>query len=70
MKEPKLKFKIFATREQVYCNDFDPVIGDNSGYATRSCFKKVTEKSTLKDAIDWRNKNQNFEGEYLIIPCY
>lgn len=70
MKEPKIKFKIFATREQLYVNDFDPVIGDNSGYVTKSCFKEVAEKPTLKGAIGWRDKKQKFDGEYLIIPCY
>lgn len=70
MKETKMKFKIFATREQVCINDFDPVVGDNSSYVTKSCFKEVAEKPTLKGAIGWRNKKQKFDGEYLIIPCY
>ena len=70
MKEPKIKFKIFATREQVYINDFDPVISDSSGYVTKSCFKEVVEKPTLKGAISWRDKKQKFDGEFIIIPCY
>jgi len=70
MKEPKKKFKIFATREQVYVNNFDPVIGDNSGYITKGCFKEVAEKQTLKGAIGWRDKKQKFDGEFIIMPCY
>ncbi len=70
MNEPKLKYKIFATREEVYVNDFDPIYGDVSSYVTKGCFKEVEEKPTLKGAIGWRNRKQKFEGQYIIVPCY
>lgn len=70
MKEPKMMFKIFATRERIFKNRFDPVTGDYTECIIKECFKQVAEKPTLKGAIGWRTKKQKVEGEYIIVPCF
>ena len=71
MKEPKMKFKIFAAKEKMY--DQWKTNGEGEDYGgciTKACWYEVEEKPTLKGAIGWRNKKQGFEGQYVIVPCY
>jgi hypothetical protein len=50
------------TREEILDNKFKER-GILKGWIDES-------RNAVLDAIGWRNKNQKFEGQYVIVPCY
>ena len=71
----KPTYSVFRTEKQIYDRGYgyiDPVTGDDgAGTITTKCFELVGKRfKTLKGAIEWRNKHQQFEGQYVVLPVF
>ena len=65
--ENELKYKIFLTQRTLHLSTTE---NTSVTKITQPCFDLVNEFKEWTDALEWRKKTQNFEGEYTIVPCY